>query len=86
MQGTFVYAAKSIGQHASTSCSKCGNTATVYYLLFSTMLPEENDAINHKEKRTRIDWQSLRTQSLQPGGFGEERITIWYAITTLWAI
>lgn len=41
------------------------------------MLP---DTIINKEKYTRLDWQTLRTQSLQPGGFGEERVTIWYVI------
>ncbi|KAF8812134.1 hypothetical protein BYT27DRAFT_7160272 [Phlegmacium glaucopus] len=42
------------------------------------MLPEEDSTrINHKEKHTRLDWQTLRTKSLQPGGFGEERVTIW---------
>ena len=26
----------------------------------------------------RLDWEGLRTQSLEPGGFGAERVTIWY--------
>lgn len=60
--------------------------ATTVLGFLSKMLPEENRRINHKEKQThtRLDWQTLRTQSLQPGGFGEERVLIWYVkITTL---
>lgn len=61
-------------QHASTS--RVGDNRSRFR---STMLPEENSTrINDKEKHTRLDWQSFRTQSLQPGGFGEGRVTIWY--------
>jgi hypothetical protein len=65
-------------QHASTS-----GLATTTRSRFSKMLPEENNTGINKEKYTRLDWQTLRTQSLQPGGFGEERVTIWYAIISL---
>ena len=29
------------------------------------------------EKPDELDWQALRTLSLQPHGFGEERVRIW---------
>ena len=28
---------------------------------------------------THLDWDQLRQTSLNPGGFGKERMTIWYA-------
>ena len=34
-------------------------------------------------KRQTLDWDALRERSLQPGGFGEDRVRLW-SVSTPW--
>ena len=36
-----------------------------------TSVPAEDD------KCSLIDWEALRRRSLQPGGFGDDRVDLW---------
>ena len=37
----------------------------------------ESRVDNNGQGQDALDWEQLRQLSLQPGGFGEERKTIW---------
>ena len=44
-------------------------------------LPEPDSATVAPEA-DHVDWDKLRKLSLNPGGFGKRRVTLWYARMT----
>ena len=62
----------------------CHTTTTLRTFVFSSFLRMDSaDAHEHQPPMDSLDWQAYRNLSLQPHGFGDERIRIWSVLLVL---
>lgn len=47
------------------------------------MTPLSEKSWQISQSRDSLDWDSLRLQSLEPGGFASERAYIWYVFSEM---